>query len=53
MHVASAIPKSFAIWINGASPLRATATTSARNSAGNGFGTTAILSVKITTILTR
>ena len=32
-------PKSFAIWRNGASPLRATAMTSARNSAGNGFGT--------------
>jgi hypothetical protein len=53
MQVASEIPKSFAIWFNGASPLRATATTSRRNSAGNGFGRTAILSVKIAKILTR
>ena len=36
---ASEIPKSFAIWRSGASPLRATAMTSARNSAGNAFGT--------------
>lgn len=40
---ASEIPKSFAIWRSGASPLRATAMTSARNSAGNGFGTRLIL----------
>src|SRR5690606_6685875 len=39
----SEIPKSFAICANGASPLRATATTSRRNSAGNAFGMTDIL----------
>ena len=40
----SEIPKSFAIWDSGASPLRATATTSPRNSAGKGFGMVTILS---------
>jgi len=45
--------ESFAIRFNGASRLRATATTSRRNSAENGFGTMAILSVKIAMILTR
>lgn len=34
----SEIPKSLAIWDSGASPLRATATTSFRNSVGKGFG---------------
>ena len=34
----SEIPKSFAICASGASPLRATATTSRRNSGGNAFG---------------
>ena len=39
----SEIPKSFAICDNGASPLRATATTSRRNSRGNAFGMANIL----------
>ena len=39
----SDIPKSFAICARGVSPLRATATTSRRNSSGYGFGMTAIL----------
>jgi hypothetical protein len=39
----SEIPKSFAICDSGTSPLRATATTSRRNSAENGFGMTNIL----------
>ena len=37
------MPKSFAIWRSGASPLRATAITSRRNSGGNGLGTMLIL----------
>jgi len=37
-NVASEIPKSFAIRDSGASPLRATATTSRRNSPGYGLG---------------
>jgi hypothetical protein len=32
--VASAMPKSFAIWLSGVSPRRETVTTSLRNSAG-------------------
>ena len=39
----SLIPKSFAIWAIGASPVRATATTSSRNSLGWGFGMVHIL----------
>jgi hypothetical protein len=39
----SEIPKSFAICRNGVSPLRASATTSRRNSGGNGFGMANIL----------
>src|SRR6185312_11178115 len=39
----SEIPKSFAICDSGASPLRATATTSRRNSMGNAFGMPIIL----------
>src|SRR5215831_601617 len=39
----SEIPKSFAICETGACPLRATATTSRRNSIGNGLGTLIIL----------
>lgn len=39
----SEIPKSFAIWDNGAWPLRATATTSSRNSFGYAFAIADIL----------
>ncbi len=44
----SEIPKSFAIWDSGASPLRATATTSRRNSRGNAFGMLNILPARNT-----
>src|SRR3954447_6016543 len=47
----SEIPKSFAICRIGASPRRATATTSRRNSGGKAFGTMNILPAR-TTILT-
>jgi hypothetical protein len=39
----SEVPKCFAIWVNGARPRRATATTSSRNSLGDGFGMIGIL----------